>query len=234
MSEVTPFNLVNPIPKHRLVKIYDSNNVDIANGVPLIFNDEIGFKISSKYGQLWQGSSSNLLTILASKGIPSGQFALQGLQIWNSTDPIKLSFSVHIEMDTDPINEVLNPIKSIMCTVLPYYPEGDKGVTVDTDLKTGLVEKHFNLKLKTLVPPGPNIQTIVEEMTNGTSHAENTYTLKMGYFTFNNMIITGADPKFSKDVCYINGKAYPISADLSLDIESIEVATTNMINDILS
>lgn len=231
MSEVTPFNLVNPIPKHRLVKIYDSNDVDIANGVPLIFDDEFGFKVSSKYGQLWQGSSSNLQTLLASKGIPSGQFALQGLQIWNSTDPIKLSFSVHVEMDTDPINEVLNPIKSIMCKVLPHYGNGQ---TVDTDIQTGFVEKHFNLKLKTLVPPGPNIQTIVEEMSASSKHASNTYTLKMGYFTFNNMVITGADPKFSKDVCYVSGKPYPISADLSLDIESIEVATTNMINDILS
>ena len=47
------------------------------------------------------------------------------------------------------------------------------------------------------------------------------------------MIITGIDPKFSKDVCYINNKPYPISAEVSLEMSTIEIATTNMISEML-
>lgn len=235
-STITPFNLINPIPQHRLAVISNSgSDVDII-GVPLIIDDEISIKVDSKYGQLWEGSSNNLMNLLAgSFDIPSGQFALQGLQIWNSTDPIKISFTARIEMDDDPINDVMEPVRILMCKCLPHYSNGTtiEKATLNDKLE-GAIEKKFNVKLKTLIPPGPNLQTIFQEMSSDYSTASNTFNLKLGYLKFRNMVFTSVEPKFSKDVCYVNGKPYPISADVSLEFSTIEIATTNMISGLLN
>lgn len=235
MVNKTPFNLINPIPQHRLVVISDSVTSQDVVGVPLILDDEVSFKVDSKYGTLWEGSSNNLMNLLAGTfNVPSGQFALQGLQIWNSTDPIKLSFSVHIEMDDDPIKDVINPVRILMCKALPHYSNGTtiENATINDKIE-GAIEKHFNIKLKTLIPPGPNLQTIVQEMSSNKGYATNTFNVKFGFLKFRNMVITSVDPKFSKDVCYVNGKPYPISAEVSLEISTIEIATTNMITNLL-
>ena len=238
MSTINKFNLVNPIPQHRLVKIVSSDDSKSIVSVPLILDEEVSIKVDSKYGPLWEGSSNNLMSLLAgSFNIPSGQFALQGLQIWNSTDPIKISFTVHIEMDDNPITDVINPIRELMCIALPKYSDGTtiENGNINSNYE-GAIEKKFNLKLKTLIPPGPNLQTIVKEMTtsdHSKAKASNTYNLTLGWCKFRNMILTSADPKFSKDVCYINNKPYPISAEVSLEMSTIEIATTNMISEML-
>lgn len=228
------FNLVNPIPQHRLVTITRTDDGGSVVNVPLILDEEVNIKVSSKYGPLWEGSSNNLMSLLSSSyNIPSGQFALQGLQIWQSTDPIKLSFTVHIEMDTNPLNDVINPTRELMSEVLPTYGNGTKLLNMNVE---GAIEKKFNLKLKTLIPPGPNLQTIVNEMSvekHANAKASNTFNVTMGWVKFKNMIITGVDPKFSKDVCYVNNKPYPISAEVSLELSTIEIATTDMINEML-
>lgn len=249
MATINKFNLVNPIPQHRLVEIFkNGTKTSIIKNVPLIIDDEVGFKVSSKYGEIWQGSSNSLLTLLSSTiGTPSGQFALQGMQIWNSTDPLKISFKVHVEMDTDALNDVIQPVRTLMCVVLPHYADGITIEADDSELTkkskeamisgNAWIEKHFNLKLKTLIPPGPNLQTILSAMsTNKDSNninIPNTYDIKVGWAKFRNMIITSVDPTFSKDVCYIGDNPYPISAEISIEASSIEIATTNMIEGLL-
>lgn len=230
------FNLINPIPQHRKVVITNSGSSESIVGIPLILDEEVSIKVESQYGELWQGSSNNLMTLLASssKNIPSGQFALQGLQIWKKTEPIKLSFNVHVEMDTDPIQDVLDPIRVLMCKVLPHYGNGGEISKDDEGLiqkAEGYIEQKWNIKLKTLIPPGPNLQTIIASMSadNNSNTIPNSYDVIVGWCKFRNMVITSIDPKFSKDVCYVNNKPYPISAEVSIQVSTLEIATTNMI-----
>ena len=237
---MSKFNLINPIPRHRLVTITESgSSQSVIGNIPLIIDDEVSIKVSSKFDELWQGSSNNLMTLLSgSFGLPSGQFALQGMQIWKGTDPIKLSFSVHVEMDTNPIDDVINPVRLLMCIALPYYSDGST-ITRDSEGLNDKLEKwiqeHFNLKLKTLIPPGPNLQTIITSMSdeNKSKTIPNSYDITLGWCKFRNMVLTSLDPKFSKDVCYVNNKPYPISAELSIEASTLEVATTNMITEML-
>ena len=230
MAGTNKFNLIDDIPKHRLIKICNAGSDTSIIDVPFIIDDGLSIQINSKYGQLWEGSSNNLMSLLSSSGVvPSGQFALQGLQIWNSTDPIKLSFTVHLEMDTNPLKEVVNPARLIMSKTLPSLANG----TTLVGKGEQLIQQTFNLQLKTLIPPGPNLQTIVSEMTNGNT-AKNTFDVIVGgWCKFKNMVFTKADPTFSKDVCYLDSKPYPVSAELSIEMNTIEIATTDMISRML-
>ena len=232
------FNLENPIPKNKIVEIINANG-SITGEHPLILDDDYSIKTSSKYGQLWEGSSNNLMSLLSSSyNLPSGQFALQGLQIWQSTDPITLDFTVRLEMDDNPYLDVVCPCLVLMNTVLPKLSNGTEGILGQTEQ---LVEKHFNIKLKTLIPPGPNIQSIVQTMSansNANPLASNdgksgVYNLNLGFLKFKNVIITSVEPKFSKEVSYYLNKPYPVNAEVSMSVSTMEVATTNMISQII-
>ena len=232
------FNLQDEIPKYRTVSIEDSAG-SITGDVPLIMDDDFSIKVSSKYGQLWESSPNNLMTLLASSfNVPSGQFALQGSQIWQSTDPLDLNINVNVEMDTDPYYDVVYPSLTLMQTVLPSYPDGSEGGVLGTIEST--IEKHFNLKLKTLVPPGPNIQSFVRIMSSNRNSSallaqreggKGLYTVKIGFATFNNVIIKNVEPTYSKEYSYSESKRnyFPVSASLSIEMCTMEVATTNMI-----
>ena len=232
------FNLQDEIPKYRTVSIEDGSG-SITGNVPLILDDEFSIKVSSKYGQLWEASPNNLMNLLANSfSIPSGQFALQGAQIWQSTDPLDLNINVNIEMDTDSYIDVVRPSLILMQTVLPSYNDGSEGGVIGTI--ENAIEKHFNLKLKTLIPPGPNIQALVNTMSSNNNSSEllakrdgakGLYRVKIGFATFNNVIIKNVEPTYSKEYSYSNSKGdyFPVSASLSIEMTTMEVATTNMI-----
>lgn len=232
------FNLEDGIPSHKLVKIYMADNT-LVTSKPLILDDELSISVSSKFGELWQSSPNNFMNLLSSSfGLPNGQFTLQGVQIWQSTDPINISMTLDVLMDDDPYEDVIVPTKSLMALVLP---EKSKMVL-------GNKESKNNLKLSTLIPPGPNLQGIVNSMKNNSKLASKAseflenfsmgtrgvYKIIIGYATLNNVIITKCEPTYSKEMVYSNsrGKFYPSSASLSVDISTMEMATTDMISDI--
>ena len=238
------FNLEDDIPSYKIVEIQDDSGSIIGN-TPLILDDEFSIKVNSKYGQLWESSPNNLMTLLSNSfNIPSGQFALQGAQIWQSTDPISISFNVSLEMDFDPYLDVVEPALILMQTCIPTYANGSEGgVLGKTET---MIEKHFNLKLKTLIPPGPNIQSLVQIMSSDKNNivskliskrngAKGLYTVKIGFATFNNVIITSVEPTFSKEYSLSTSKQkkFPVSANLSIEMSTMEVATTNMILDLV-
>ena len=143
-------------------------------------------------------------------------------------------------MDKDPFVDVIEPAFTLMQTCVPSMGEMTKFVN-------DFVEEKLNLKLKTLIPPGPNIQTLVTLMKNDKEIGNNllakngnergVYNVKIGFVKFNNIIIKGVEPTFSKTVAPSNikgGKLLPISVDLSINMCTMEVATTNMLNTILT
>jgi len=240
------FNLENPIPKEKLVTIKEGET-NIIGRIPLILDDDFSIKINSKYSDLWQGSSSGFLNLLSSSlGMPSGQFALQGIQIWESTEPIEISITVKLEMDTDPYLDVINPTKVLMSKSAPK--KGSSQVSSKIDPNSNMITKTItNLKLMTLIPPGPNMQAIARAMGGNGNVSEEmsgflkkfeggkgVYTVDIGYAHFYSVIIKNVEPTFSKELAYSmsQNKNYPSSASLSLELVTMEVATENMIDKI--
>lgn len=240
------FNLENPIPKEKLVVIKGYQNKDILGGIPLILDDEFSIKVNSKYSELWQGSSSGFMNLMASGfGLPSGQFALQGVQVWESTDPIEISITVKLEMDTDPYLDVISPIITLMDKTAPQ--KGGSGASDTESDANGLKKAFNNLKLKTLIPPGPNLQSIWNAIASGNKDdkisklldkfgkARGVFNVDIGYAHFYSVIIKSVEPTFSKEmavsISHFN-KKYPSSASVAIELCTMEVATTGMISSI--
>ena len=62
------------------------------------------------------------------------------------------------------------------------------------------------------------------------------YKVKVGYATFNNVIITSVDPTFSNEMSYSETKRnyFPSSASLSIEMSTMEMATTDMMDNIFN
>ena len=206
------FNLEDNIPSYKIVKITDGDNKSVTGSIPLILEDGLSIKVNSNYGELWEASPNNFMNLLSNSfGLPSGQFALQGVQIWQSTDPIQLSINVIIEMDSDPYTDVILPIIALMNTCLP-----SKNTKSQMNENSNILNKAFsNLKLKTLIPPGPNLQAIWNAISNGdvvneanqalahfNKESNGVYNVKMGYANLNNVIIKNVEPTFSSEMSY--------------------------------
>ena len=243
------FNLDNGIPESNLVKIYcsDGNGGEqLLVSCPLIMDDEVSIKASSKFGELWEASPNNFLNLLSSSfNVPSGQFALQGAQIWQSTDPLDFSVKVDINMDTDPYVEVMQPTFTLMQTCLPRIRKSNKE---SKDDKFKFITENINLKIKSLIPPGPNLQTLIGLMDKSDTITDKrllanqdglngVYNVKVGFAKFINVIIKKVEPTFSKTMAKSpsrNGELFPSSVSLDIDICTMEVATTDMVHDILT
>lgn len=235
------FNLDNDIPENKLVTIYKSGNTSIINN-PLFLEDEISIKTKSDFGQLWEASPNDFLSLLSSTfNLPSGQFALQGAQIWKSTDPVDIDFKVTLNMDTDPYVDVIKPTYILLQTNLPKIRSNDA-----TKGEMWVTEK-LNLKLQSLIPPGPNINTLINlmakdkdkvglnsELLAGNSGRNGVYNVKIGFITFYNAIIKSVEPVYSKTNAFSisKNKLFPCSADISINMTTMEVATTDMISTI--
>lgn len=238
------FNLEDDIPSYKIVKIKDNEGSIIGN-TPLILDDDFSIKVNSKYGQLWESSPNNLMNLISNSfSIPSGQFALQGVQIWQSTDPLDINITVNLEMDSDSYLDVVYPSLILMQCSLPSYANGSEGGIRGTTEE--LIEKHFNLKLKTLIPPGPNIQSLVQIMSSNKNNkiseliskrtgSKGLYTVEIGFATFNNVIIKSVEPTYSNEYSLSDykNKYCPVGASLSIEMSTMEVATTNMILDMI-
>lgn len=231
-----PFLTVGEIPNGRQILIKDGNDKPIIN-VPLIFDGELSLKTSSDFGSIWDAEPNNLMSLVASSveignfKMPSGQFALQGAQIWQKTEPLEFTIKTNLYMDKDGFNDVVKPSLVLMQTCLPM-----KETIAERDNIMGL-----NVALQTLIPPGPNLQAILSTsgMISGDSKimqdiknkVRGTYTLEIPpNFIFNNIIIKEVDVTFSKT---LDEKGYPISASVDIEFRTMEIATTDMINRIL-
>lgn len=235
MANTVPYGLIGNIPSTRLLKVYEHKKS--TSLVDLFVDDEVSIKASSKFGQLWEAQPSNIMNLLSgSFGLPSGQFALQGAQIWQSTEPLSFNITGHLYADKSAYEDVILKTEALMSCALPTYSGGSKMMCEANEF----LESKMNLQLKTLIPPGPNIQTLLSSMstnnnTNASSQGKGTYDIKIGCFTFANVIITGVQPTFSKMPTVASYKSRisipcPIKADIDLEFVTMEVATTDMIN----
>lgn len=217
------------IPRHKLVKILDKNSNSIINK-NLIFDEELSFDLSSSFGSLWDAHGNNLLTLLSSGTngkVPSGQFVMQGMQIWQSTDPLSFSLPLKLYSVNNAKDDVFIPALRLGQLTLPTKNNGSKGTS--------------NEMLATLIPPGPNLTQILKNggftklsdfLAEKTGvEAKGTYNVSVGgYVTFESVIITNCNPTFSKTV---DDTGYPIQADIELKFTTSQIATTNMLENLI-
>lgn len=220
------------LPKGREVFIFQGKenifkNKPNFNDIHLLYDDEFALRVSSEYASLVSTKSSNLLSLLSGsieifgKSLPSGQFALQGFKIWESTSPLSISIDVTLNMVTSGKLDVVDPTLFLIGLTVPSKTERKDG-------KEGWG----------LVPPGPNLSDILstaglkmEEVSKNNivdiKDGRGLFTLQVGeYLSIPDMVITKAEPTFSKE---LDEDYTPISCKLSLDFETVEVVTTDML-----
>lgn len=233
------YNLYNELPKA---------NKAIVDEWLLVIDDNTSIKCSSKFGPLWEAQPNNLMSLLSSSfGMPSGQFALQGAQIWKSTDPLSMSFSGVRYMDTDPYDDVIEPVEYLMCRCLPRLSNEFDKITFGLEQ---IADSLLGIKLMTLIPPGPNIQSLLKEFASSDesgeykgfmklianradigAQAKGVVNVNIGNLTFGGCVITNVTPTFSKAVAYSKSKQnyYPISATVNIEFITIQVANTGYV-----
>ena len=209
--------------------------------IHLIVEDGISLDFKNNYAKLLDVKSSSLLNLLSNsltvngKAPPTGQFALQALEVWESTDNLSFSIDASLYMVTSGLKDVLNPSLVLVQTTLPK-----------TDPNKGSIWG------KMLIPPGPNIakilqlsgvksealQSSTELISLGdlfsvdTTAATGVYDIEFGgYLTIPDVVITSVQPSYSEqldeDLC-------PVSCKININFQTVEVATQNMITNIIN
>lgn len=214
------------VPEHKRVEFLSLDNQSIIGNAIAIIDEGVNISTSSKYGDLSPFGGNDLMSLLSSSTggkINSGQFAIQGAQIWQSTEPLKLDFSVTFYMNDNSYKDVVVPIKNLMNLCSPMLSDKSIGGEI-VSIKAGF-----------LIPPGPNIQTILSESGFGGTLADKLYEsfdnggrgliiIKIGNFIFNDMVITSVSPKFST---VIDETGYPVSAEVSIEATCFKICTTD-------
>lgn len=183
-----------------------------------ILAEDFNFSLSSSFTQLVGSGNSKVLTLVggAMKSFSggqagfSGQFKQMGFQIWESTTPVSIQFSVDMQMKTNARTDVLANVKALCKIPLPGCNENGN-----------------------LIPPGPSI---VEALT-GTDTANTPPTAAeeadpASKDSFVNIIIGGlmlmgcvletAEPQFSR---FSDESGAPIYASVQIRATTMYTAT---------
>lgn len=201
----------------------------------LMLEGEISINIASEYAPLIPANQNTFLNLISGsfavgvgeRRIGSGQFVQQGIQVWKTTQPISFSLNAILMAQGSGRNEVMAPVKRLIALTLPDQRETKNG--------TGWG----------LVPPGPNISTIIggeltdqlNELTGDYLHltnAKGVLQVSIGdYLHFKSVVMTKCVPTFANGmVLEDSGDLYPVQCNLNMDFVTTEIATSNMINGI--
>lgn len=228
-------------PDHKKVK-FTQNATNLFPDVDFIYEDDLSLDVSSSYDDLLPSSKgSNLLTLASGSlqfggkvDVPSGQFALQGFQIWKSTEPLSFSLDLHLYMKTSGVKDVVVPSLRLMKYAVPS--KSDKSIIPG---------------IGGLIPPGPTIndilslanidsqsQTTIRNILNALGLSSRTdsqglpvsglINVEVGsFYSFRNCVITKVVPNFSEAK---DEDLAPIACSLAVDFRTVEVVTTEMID----
>lgn len=218
--------------KGKILKIEQGGESLVSND--LYIDGEISLKTSSSFSPLWKASSNNLMNLVSSSftfngmSLPSGQFAMQGVQIWESTEPLNFSIKANLYMKDNAYEDVFSPSLTLMELSLPM-------IDTESSITDAYTEK-YNIQLKSLIPPGPNLTTILTDIGLGgvfeigglkSTKSRGVYNIIVGdYLTISNVIVKGVDCTFSSILSEDN---FPVSSELNFEFTTMEIATTNML-----
>lgn len=202
------------IPKGKIITIRagDRDIFDDA-GVKkpiLTIDTEITIDLQSEFSNLL-GTGVNKFLSVTSAAIYSatgksysGQFKEMGYKFWSGTDPISFSFDTTLNMKTSAKKDVFDPAKVLMKLPLPREPDPGEGFG--------------------LIAPGPSI---LSEISKDSVKFEKSYSFRCGVFYLPQVLFQKAEPTWSSDV---DEDGYPIWCRIQIEVSSLYVATTNMID----
>ncbi len=231
------------IPKGKKVfihRIVDGESISIFNGINpvpvMVLNEPLTLSLSSSFepflqmtgnkwinelGKLAKNPSSIVGSLVSdtdlSKGF-SGVLLEAGYQTWVGTDPLSVNITVtfHInKTNVDAENQVYNP--TIELAKLPLPTEGIK-----KDVKVPMTQEKVGVT--NLSPPGPSVVSILKTESDAEGQL---YNIKIGkILNIFPAIIKKAEPTYSIET---DDNGYPIWAQVNLDIQSVAIATQEML-----
>ena len=195
-----------PLPAGSKVIISDKEGNVIAGGALL---EEYTVSLNSEFGQLVDTGENNAFTVLggALKSLSgsrfgfSSQFKQMGFQIWKSTAPIQLQFSLEFHYTYNAYEEVKQPIKRL-CQ-LPLPGEGPMGNLIPPG--PSIIEAITGPGANNMPPPSEGIADNTEVEVKG---EDNYVNIRIGGMLFLGCVITQAEPTFSKRVDESNSPIY--------------------------
>ena len=226
---------INVCDEDRLIHIKDKNGDIIKH--PLYMVDEVSLKFSSSYGNIWDATPNNLMNLLSSTfNFPSGQFNVQGMQIWNKTEPLEFSFTAKLIMlENGGYEDVVKPALRLSQLCLPKTSTLFKTNTNNNE--SNAIKKYMNIT--TLIPPGPNLATILEKsgLSNDTSLSNwasevstGTFNVDYGWLHITDAIIKNVTPTFSK---VLDEDGFPTSATIDIEVSTCAIPTVEMVQSII-
>lgn len=226
--------------KGRELKILDDKLYSVLSLYPnthLLLTDDIELQIENTYGSiLGEIEPNNFLNLIANsvefggKTFPA-QNALQSMVIWQKTEPLRISLPISIHMVTSGKTDVVQPIYELIALTVPRKVGKDRGL------------------VGSLIPPGPNLASILDqigfdsekisETVNNLTGSGITFKESKGvvqiqigeYIHLPSCVITSVTPTFSKE---LDEDYFPISCTATLDIQTVEVVTEDMIQNLLT
>lgn len=181
---------------------------------PMILEEDITLSLSSEFSPVWGGSigPEGLLGDVITSAVGAafggksytGKFKQMGIQMWRSTDPLSFGPTIAFyadKTDFNPREQVYEPIMTL-CKI-PLPGEGPGGI---------------------LSAPGPTLINFLGDIGDNPDR----FSLQIGRILYiPQIIIKKAEPTFSTET---DQNGYPIWGKVQLDIQSINVATKEMLD----
>jgi len=197
------------IPQGKRIRILKNGQEVLPSGINLTLDSEIQLTLSSQFTALFGEAPNTALTVIGSvsKEVAgwggSGSFKEMGFQVWQGTDPISFNFTTTLHMTYSGRKEVLEPAKELMKIPLP----------ATQNLKEGFG----------MIAPGPSILALF----NKTKSKTDLYSIRIGMVYIDKVLIKKVEPTFSAEC---DSEGYPTYITLSIDCDSLYVATQTMID----
>lgn len=207
-----------PVGKH--LKIFIGTPSDEKKEiVDLILDDEITFSIGSSYTTVVGGDNSSLQSIMAmlagnlwdTLGGWLGGNSKLGYQVFSGGKPLTLSLNCRLMAITDAFKDVVSKVRTLQLLTVPK--EDDEGF----------------LKVLPGLDPIEQITGDSNEINGLTEDVHNTKWgyIKIGNLSFYGVIFKEVSVTYSTDT---DQTGYPISAKVSLDIETSRIVTEKTID----
>lgn len=197
------------IPKGKRIRILKNGQEILPSSIKLTLDSEIQLSLSSQFQSLFGEPPNTALTVLGSISKEvfgwggSGSFKEMGFQVWQGTEPISFNFTTTLHMTYSGKKEVLDPAKELMKIPLP---------------RTQKLKEGFGM-----IAPGPSILSMFKK----TESKTDLYSIRIGMVYIDKVIIKKVEPTFSTEC---DSEGYPTYITLTIDCDSLYVATQQMID----
>lgn len=205
------------IPRgRRIIFQQDGGPLPGTENAEFILSEDLTLSFSTRFSRAVDSSTSKTRKLIASvirdlgsskvAGFIGGEFQQLGFQTWDSTEPLKFSLSLTLNMENDARAEVVEPAIALTKICLPVLGEGGA-----------------------LIGPGPSVLSAIGK----DEYVANKYKkihCYMGNFKIPDIVMETANPTFSSQTDQ-NGD--PIWAKIEVSFSTLFTASTDMLDTIM-